>query len=89
MIEGSHSRSLLVRAVLDDECRPKMLICTVEHAANAPAERPISCIMIAASVTPSPAPAELDRHGDAEPAAFRDRGGEFEREECVRSFSDQ
>jgi hypothetical protein len=33
-----------------------MLMCTVEQAAKAPAEAPIVCIMIAASVTPRPAP---------------------------------
>jgi hypothetical protein len=38
------------------ECRPKILMWMVEQAANTPAECPTSCIMMAASVTPSPAP---------------------------------
>ncbi len=33
-----------------------MLMWTVEQAAKAPAEWPISCIMMQASVTPRPAP---------------------------------
>jgi hypothetical protein len=56
MIDGNHFLFCSSVPCFTIECRPKMLMCTVEHAANAPAERPISCIMMEASITPSPAP---------------------------------
>ncbi len=37
-------------------CGPKMLMCMVEQAANAPPELATVCIMMAASVMPRPAP---------------------------------
>ena len=54
-------------------CGPKRLMCTVEAAAIPPPWLATSCIMIAASVTPRPAPAVFLRHGDAEPPAFGHR----------------
>ena len=56
MIDGSHAFFCASVPCLTMECSPKMLICTVEQAAKAPAECATSCIMIAASVTPRPAP---------------------------------
>jgi hypothetical protein len=42
MIDGSHCFFCSSVSCLTIECRQKMLMCTAEHAAKAPAERPTS-----------------------------------------------
>ena len=77
MMEGSHAARCRLEPCLTIECSPKMLMWIVEQAAKAPAEWPISCIMIAASVTPKPDAAKFLGHRDAEPSALGDGFGEF------------
>ena len=80
MIDGSHLLRCSSVPCLTIECRPKMLMCTVEQAANAPAERPTSCIMMAGLGDAESGAAIFRRHRDAEPAAVGDSLGELERE---------
>jgi len=53
---GQPARLLLLGAVHDDRVRPKRLTWMVDAAENPPPPRVTACIMMAASVTPSPAP---------------------------------